>query len=239
MAKSSTASGVKSGKGIKQGAANASTGSSKTSATHKPSSGKGGTVLDKIIFAIRALQQISAPSDNANGISRLAITKYLKSELQYDNPNALKAAIKKGVSSKTLLQTGQSFRVSSDPVDERNVKESIQSEEIPSKKQTNLNDNDNSVKEVETAARGKKVTVSYVGTLFENGYEFDRSTNFSFVLGAGEVIKGWDLGVEGMKVGNTRKLIVPPHLGYGKRGCKPDIPGNATLCFTIKLKKVS
>jgi len=82
------------------------------------------------------------------------------------------------------------------------------------------------------------VTVMYRGTLATNGYMFDKAKNFTFVLGAGEVIKGWDLGIVGMKIGGSRKLVVPPKLGYGKRGCAPDIPGNATLHFSVTLKKI-
>mmetsp|Transcript_16746 Transcript_16746/g.20115 ORF Transcript_16746/g.20115 Transcript_16746/m.20115 type:complete len:83 (-) Transcript_16746:878-1126(-) len=78
----------------------------------------------------------------------------------------------------------------------------------------------------------------YRGTLATNGYMFDKAKNFTFVLGAGEVIKGWDLGIVGMKIGGSRKLVVPPKLGYGKRGCAPDIPGNATLHFSVTLKKI-
>ena len=88
------------------------------------------------------------------------------------------------------------------------------------------------------AQNGDVVTVSYVGRLdnFENVYEFDKSNNFTFVLGAGEVIKGWDQGVACMKVGGKRKLVVPSKLGYEKRGCKPDILPNATLFFEVCLK---
>ena len=61
------------------------------------------------------------------------------------------------------------------------------------------------------------------------------SSFFSFTIGGGEVIKGWDIGVKGMKVGGRRKLVIPAKLGYGKRGSPPEIPGDATLCFDIKL----
>ena len=60
----------------------------------------------------------------------------------------------------------------------------------------------------------------------------------SFTIGAGEVIKGWDIGVKGMRVGGRRKLTIPAKLGYGKRGSPPEIPGDATLCFDIKLLAV-
>ena len=88
------------------------------------------------------------------------------------------------------------------------------------------------------AVNGKTVTVNYSGTL-TNGTKFDSSydlgTPFSFTLGAGEVIKGWDLGVAGMKVGGKRKLTIPSELGYGARGAGADIPPNATLVFEVGL----
>lgn len=92
------------------------------------------------------------------------------------------------------------------------------------------------------AKAGKRVTVHYHGTL-TNGSKFDASrdrgdSGFSFNLGAGEVIKGWDQGVAGMKVGGTRKLTVPPELGYGARGFPPVIPPNSTLIFVVELLKV-
>lgn len=88
------------------------------------------------------------------------------------------------------------------------------------------------------AKAGNKVTVNYTGTL-TNGTKFDSSLNpgrtpFEFILGAGEVIKGWDLGVSGMKVGGKRKLTISPELGYGANGNGP-IPANSTLLFDIEL----
>ncbi len=95
--------------------------------------------------------------------------------------------------------------------------------------------------EGEEAISGKTVTVNYTGTL-ENGDQFDSSIGrapFSFPLGAGRVIKGWDEGVAGMKVGGKRKLTIPPELGYGSRGAGNVIPANATLIFEVELLKVN
>ncbi len=90
------------------------------------------------------------------------------------------------------------------------------------------------------AKAGQRVTVNYRGML-ENGKEFDSSYGrgpFSFPLGAGQVIKGWDEGVAGMKVGGKRKLIIPSELGYGSRGAGGVIPPNSTLIFEVELLEV-
>lgn len=79
--------------------------------------------------------------------------------------------------------------------------------------------------------------MKYRGTL-EDGTEFDAASKFAFTLGAGEVIKGWDEGIEGMRVGGERRLTIPPKLGYGKRGSPPEIPPDATLVFDVELLAV-
>ena len=97
------------------------------------------------------------------------------------------------------------------------------------------------------AAAGRLISVNYTGWLYDpaqaqnKGRQFDTSAGrgpFSFQLGAGRVIRGWDQGVPGMRVGGQRRLTIPPELAYGSAGAPPDIPPNATLVFDIELLSV-
>ena len=176
------------------------------------------TTLDKIIYAIRELK------DPGKGSSRIAIAKYIKSEFDYDNGIAMKKAFKTGVSKGTLVQRGQSFRVAADPIVPTDEEQVLIEELKPGSGE-------------DYAENLDRITVSYRGTL-DNGHEFDADPKFIFTLGVGEVIKGWEIALQKMKVGAKRRLIVPSRLGYGKRGCKPDIPPNARLHFVVTLKKL-
>ncbi len=92
------------------------------------------------------------------------------------------------------------------------------------------------------AAAGAIVNVDYVGVSWSTGKEFDASWNrgdvFSFALGGGMVIAGWDQGVAGMKVGGRRRLTIPPHMGYGANGAGGVIGPNETLIFTVDLRSL-
>jgi FKBP-type peptidyl-prolyl cis-trans isomerase len=103
-----------------------------------------------------------------------------------------------------------------------------------------LKTNDEKVGTGTTAQTGDTVTVNYTGTL-TNGKEFDSTKGkqpFTFTLGTGQVIKGWDEGIVGMKVGGKRKLTIPPDLGYGAQGAGAAIPPNSTLIFDVELLDV-
>jgi peptidylprolyl isomerase len=107
----------------------------------------------------------------------------------------------------------------------------------------NLEITDVVVGEGPEATHGSTVSVHYVGVAFSTGEEFDASWNrgqpFEFPLGGRRVIAGWDLGVKGMKVGGRRKLVIPPHLGYGNRGAGGAIKPGETLIFVVDLLGVS
>jgi FKBP-type peptidyl-prolyl cis-trans isomerase len=177
------------------------------------------TVLDKAVAAIRALK-------SHKGSSRQAIAKFLKEEYGSDNAAALRTALKKGAANGTLLQTGQSFRVAQDGEYEAPADETVRVRDVA------IGDEDG-----RRAEAGDSVVVSYVGTL-SDGTRFDSAKSFPFTLGAGDVIKGWDQGLLGMRVGGKRQLVVPSKLGYGKKGCKPDIPPDAELRFNVKMKGI-
>lgn len=177
------------------------------------------TVLQKVVVAIRAVQ-------DHKGASRQAVVKYLKAELDCANAAAIKGALKKGVSGGTLVQTGQSFRVAGDAIIAPPADETVGIEDLEAGAGA-------------AAARGDDVVVDYVGALVDGGAEFDRGKSFAFSLGGGDVIKGWDRGVAGMRAGGRRILTCPPKLAYGAKGSAPDIPPHAALRFDVTLVSIT
>ena len=115
-------------------------------------------------------------------------------------------------------------------------------EPVPGPPPTDLVVTDLTVGEGPEATPGKTVTVHYVGVSHDSGEEFDASWNrgetFSFPLGGGRVIPGWDQGVAGMKTGGRRQLVIPPHLAYGDHGAGGVIKPGATLVFVVDLLDV-
>ena len=107
---------------------------------------------------------------------------------------------------------------------------------------TELISTDEIVGDGEEAGRGDVVDVHYVGVSHSTGEEFDASYNrgapLQFRLGIGQVIAGWDQGVQGMKVGGVRRLVIPPDLGYGSQGAGAVIPPNSKLIFEVELLEV-
>lgn len=125
------------------------------------------------------------------------------------------------------------------------VQVSVASQEAATADSSQLQKIDTKVGNGEEAVIGKTVNVHYAGWVYDEkapdkkGKKFDssydRKEHFSFLLGAGRVIKGWDKGVLGMKVGGQRTLIIPPSMAYGERGAGNVIPPNATLLFEVEL----
>ena len=156
------------------------------------------TVLDKVIKAVEALAE-------PGGASRIAITKYVKGTFGEVSPALLKKALSTGVAKGKLSQNGQRFALVGVELEAR-AEDTVESTILKAAPEGSP-----------ACDRGDTVDMKYIGTLQDGGAQFDRAAHFSFTLGAGEVIKGWDIGVPGMKVGERRRLVVPSKLGYGKR----------------------
>ena len=185
-------------------------------AAAKKKSKPNATLTDKIVDAIRTLK-------SPTGSSIPAIQKMI---LSFNgSPTAFKNAVKKAVEKGILIKNKNSFLVAGDPVYE-DASEKVVIEDMVIGQ------------EGESVQTGDTCSIYYVGTLQSNGKRFDSSKSFSFTVGTGDVIKGMDKGVKGMKVGGRRRVVIPPSLGYGKRGSAPDIPPDATLCFDIKLNRI-
>ena len=178
------------------------------------------TVLDKVCKAIEALAE-------PGGASRVAVAKYIKETFGEVKAPLLKKAFATGVQNGKLVQHGtQRFALVGVEIAPR-PGETVEKTVIKAAPEGSA-----------ACAAGDTVDMKYVGTLQDGGAQFDRAAHFQFTLGIGEVIKGWDMGVVGMRVGERARLVVPSKLGYGKKGAPPEIPGDATLCFDVTLNKI-
>jgi len=171
-------------------------------------------MLSAIIECIRSHKKFG-------GTSSVRITGDLKTVF---SEKAIKKALLQGVQSGHLIKNKNSFEVAGDPPIE-DTSEKITVQEVS----PGIGER--------VVVSGDRVVIAYKGRLL-GGPEFDKGNNFSFQVGAGEVVKGMDAGVLGMKVDGHRVIVIPPSLGYGKRGSAPDIPGNSTLSFEISLKAI-
>lgn len=142
----------------------------------------------------------------------------------------------------TTASTDSADSVPTGEIDDLDAKPPIEASDDPAP--TELEVEDIIEGDGDEAKKGDQVSVQYVGALYDDGTEFDSSWDrgaepFEFKLGSGSVIKGWDQGLEGMKVGGRRKLTIPADLGYGAAGSPPSIPADATLVFIVDLKSVN
>ena len=184
------------------------------------------TVLDKVVNAIRGLK---SPS----GSSTKAIISYILKEEGQTNENAIKKACKNGVIKGHLEQLKASYLVKGE-----NYESTEEKVEILERYDDEDDAPITSSSTQRVVEERDQVTISYTGCLESTRKQFDAGKSFTFQVKAGDVIKGMDQGVLGMKVGSRRKLLIPSSLGYGKRGSKPDIPPDAALIFDIKLLKI-
>ena len=174
------------------------------------------TVLDKVVDVIKLLNEPS-------GASRVAISKAMAATHADVKPALVKKALASGVIKGVLQQNGQRFGMAGAQL--------VTPQSARVEKTTIMEGSG------DACAAGDTVDMAYVGKL-EDGSIFDQSKHFKFQLGIGEVIKGWDQGVLGMRVGERARLVVPSSLGYGKRGAPPEIPGDATLDFMVTLNRI-
>ena len=168
------------------------------------------TVLDKIVHAVTKMA-------DPTGSSRVAIVKFLKREFDLDNANAIKKALKQGVDKGSLVQKGQSFTIPGVEFQEpEDMKVSIT--------EVTIGDGD-------VATKGSTVTMRYRGTLDSDGSEFDAG-KIDFTLYAGEVIKGWDKGIEGMKVEGQARARHPSEARVRQGDPLRRSPGTPRSCST-------
>ena len=176
--------------------------------------------IEAVIQAVTALQ-------DWRGSSKASVVKWLTTEKKLDKVEAAKLVadgVKAGAATGQLTLVKQSVHITgvsfAKPADITLGVEVLQPPTDPASPPARAGDN---------------VRVAYEGRLQTTGAVFDSDKSFTFALGDGEVIKAWDEGVVGMRVGEQRRLTCPPKLAYGKRGSPPDIPADATLVFDVTL----
>jgi len=177
--------------------------------------------LDELLQrAIAKILELKDPGGSS--AVRLANQLAPKGSAQYAPPKLLTRALEKGLKAGVVELEGSKWHVAGHAPP---APPAVQLEEV-------------SMGSGAAAAAGDTLTMKYEGHLLD-GTRFDAASKFSFELGAGEVIKGWDQGLVGMRVGGSRKLTIPPALAYGKRGSPPEIGPDATLVFTVTLLALS
>jgi FKBP-type peptidyl-prolyl cis-trans isomerase len=185
--------------------------------------GREKSVLEKVIGCIRHLKSSSGSSAKAI-ISLLA-----KSEDQggycFTNDSAVKKVLKKGVVDKVLIQNKASYLAAGDEI-YPDLSEKVDIDIL----ETGKGD--------EKVIKGSRVVIAYKGWLKASKTVFDSSKSFSFQVAAGDVIKGMDMGVLGMALGERRRVTIPASLGYGKRGSGPEIPPDSDLVFDFSLSSM-
>eukprot|EP00667_Euglena_gracilis_P021047 EG_transcript_22910 len=201
-------------------------------------------LLDKVVCALHHLNE-------PNGSLPRTIAKCIQAETDTNAWGGLRKTLKRGVSRQLLLKSGDFYKVNQTKLSAVAKQKQFEEEARASLEERLRSGGPAATKmrkqgvdihilepgKGEVARKGYKVTVKYKGVV-KDGSRFDHSKGFSFVLGEGEVIRGWDIGIEGMRQGERRKLTIPPGLAYGKAGKAPDIPPKATLEFDITLLKV-
>ena len=176
------------------------------------------TALDKLVDVVTELA-------DPEGASRVAIQKRMTTKYPEVKANFLKKALADGLKKGKLIPGTSSSRFAV-------AGQVLEAVERPQVTKTIIKEGTGP-----ECAEGDTVDMAYVGKLTD-GSVFDKASHFTFQIKGGDVIKGWDQGVVGMKVGEKARLVVPPSLGYGKRGALPEIPPDSTLDFTITLNKI-
>ncbi|KAJ1657609.1 peptidylprolyl isomerase fpr3 [Dispira simplex] len=186
----------------------------------------------------KTLSEAQAPVESPVVNEKKANKKRKAAELPKETPKKVKEAKAPSKKEPVATPSAQAKKDSTTPTPSKSAKKAEKPK--PVTLPNGLMYEDITVGQGAPCKKGQRVGMRYIGKL-TNGKVFDKNTGgkpFSFKLGAGEVIKGWDIGIAGMKNGGERRLTIPAALAYGKRGAPPDIPSNATLVFDVKVVNI-